>query len=435
MPLKRWRTSGCRQRESLELVKAAQAPGRRYREVSGARRFWLAPLTFGGFAFVIVKRFEAESPDSALHQARAELGDTAVVLSSGPTSKAWWRFWQRRYQVLVAAEAAPRETPKVEEPTALPAPRQTEMPPPSVTPVPPPPSLATARATPAGLPSVDPLRDEVVTLLKAMDQRLRTLTSGAERADKSLVERLEAAEVAPGVAQKLALAVAARRTSDPDQALVDEVAKLLGKPSPVSLRHRVVITAVGPTGSGKTSLLARLAAHFALVRQKRVLLVSADAFRMGASDQLKTYALILGVPLEVAGRPQDLEQVVARSDHEVILVDTAGRSPYHDLYMAEVQAMVRAAHTDELLVVLPATMRASALVQAGRRFGGSHEDVKLCFTKLDESEHPGAIITAAAELQWPLAYFADGQRMPEDVGLGDPIRLGQWIVRGADPGG
>ena len=429
-----WRGEGL---GSVACALSAKAdPGR-----SAASAPVSSPRIFGGLASVIVKRFEAESPDSALHQARAELGASAVVLSSGPMPKDWWRFWQRRYQVLVAADPASRETPDPVESSVPSRPIHPDLPVPFLTPVPPPPAppppppYRPAEAEPAaGLATVDPLRDEVVTLLKAMDQRLRTLTSGAERADKSLVERLEAAEVAPPVSQRLALAVAARRSSDPEQTLVDEVVKLLGAPAPASLRERVVITAVGPTGSGKTSLLARLAAHFALVREKRVLLVSADAFRMGASEQLKTFALILGVPLEVAGRPQDLEQVVSRSDHEVILVDTAGRSPYHNLHVAEVQAMVRAARTDELLVVLPASMRAAAMVHAGRRFGGAHEHVKLCFTKLDESEHPGAMVTAAAELGWPLGYFADGQRMPEDVGLGDPVRLGRWIVRGADPG-
>lgn len=387
---------------------------------------------------MIVKRFVGDSAEVALYRAKAELGDDAIILSSGPTRDVWWRFWQRRYQVLVAADVGKREKAH-EEPR--PEPRVMAVPisvPPAAVPLreaPPAPLVQANPNPPVADPAPDPFRDQVVDMLKVMDQRLQTLTTGAERPDRGLIDRLEAAEIGPVLAQELALAVAQSGSADPDRALLDEVVKVIGQPSPVSLRDGVILTAVGPTGSGKTTTLAKLAAHFTLVQQKSVLLVTTDTFRVAAAEQLKTFALILGIPLEVAARPQDLEQVVARSDHDVILVDTAGRSPFHDLHVAEIQSMVRAARTKELLVVLPATMRADAMVHAAKRFAGNIPDAKLCFTKLDESEWPGAMITAAAELHWPLSYFADGQDVPEDIAIADPVRLANWLLKGEDLGG
>jgi flagellar biosynthesis protein FlhF len=379
---------------------------------------------------VIVKRFVGDSAEVALYRAKAELGEDAIILSSGPTRDVWWRFWQRRYQVLVAADMGKRDRPRFGA-RGAPAPAA----------VPPAPVLApVVQAPPAPPPAPvepapDPFRDQVVDMLRTMDQRLQTLTTGSERPDRGLVDRLEAAGVGAVLAQELALAVAQSGSDDPDRALTDAVVQILGEPAPVSLRDRVILTAVGPTGSGKTTTLAKLAAHFTLVQQKSVLLVTTDTFRVAAAEQLKTFALILGIPLEVAARPQDLDQVVDRANQDIILVDTAGRSPFHDLHVAEIQSMVRAARTKELLIVLPATMRAESMVHSARRFAGSLPDARLCFTKLDESQWPGAMITAAAELGWPLAYFADGQDVPEDIAIADPRRLAAWLLKGEDLGG
>jgi flagellar biosynthesis protein FlhF len=370
----------------------------------------------GSGEVVIVKRFVGDNVEMALYLARAELGHDAVILSSGPTRDAWWRFWQRRYQVLAAADVAPATPTAVlseavagrsDPPRAAPKP---DAEPPSDAP--------------------DAFRDEVVDMLKGLDRRLRTLAHQPEGAEGLALECLLTAQIDADLARGLA----ARVVDAGDgwrPALVDQVAEALGPPAPVSLKEPVILTAVGPTGSGKTTTLAKLAAHFRLAQQKSVLLVTTDTFRVAATEQLKTFALILGVPFEVAARPQELEQIVDRSAHDVILVDTAGRSPFHDLHMAEIQSLVRAARTQELLVVLPATMRTEAMVHAARRFAGDRS-AKLCFTKLDESDRPGAMISATITLGWPLSYISDGQDVPEDIAIADARRLAEWVVQGVD---
>jgi flagellar biosynthesis protein FlhF len=366
---------------------------------------------------VIVKRFVGDTAEVALYRAKAELGEDAIILSSGPTRDVWWRFWQRRYQVLVAADVG-----KKNEPAPVEADRATTVEPRRI-----------ASPPPAPPPAPDAFRDEVMEMLKSLDRRVRALAQEPEGAEGAAQNCLLEAEVEPELARRLAAEV--REAGDNwRQVLRDRIVAALGPPAPVSLKNPVILTAVGPTGSGKTTTLAKLAAHFSLTQHKSVLLVTTDTFRVAAAEQLKTFALILGVPLEVAARPQDLEQVVSRSTHDVILVDTAGRSPFHDLHVAEIQSMVRAARTQELLVVLPATMRADAMVHAARRFAGDAA-AKLCFTKLDESERPGAMITAAHALGWPLSYVTDGQDVPEDIAVADPRRLADWVVKGVDDRG
>lgn len=410
---------------------------------------------------MIVKRYVGDTAEIALFRAKSELGEDAIILSSGPVRDAWWRFWQQRYQVLVAADVDRRANGAAGKPVPAlrPAPTRKE---PSEeyldTPAVPVPSgvpdaEAARVAASAPLASKPPMRapvvegppappalvapapawDEVVGMLRGMDDRLRRLGMTPQGRSGEAYERLLASGLLSHWAERLALEIPS--DGEPWQPHLEQaIIARLGPPEPVSLKEPVVLTAIGPTGSGKTTTLAKLAAHFTLVKKKRVLLVTTDTFRVAAPEQLKTFALILGVPLEIANRPQDVEQAVSRGHYDVVLVDTAGRSPFHDLHMAEIQSMVRAAGTGELLVMLPATMGPEAMVSAARRFAGD-ESGKLCFTKLDEAERPGSVISAALELGWPLSYMTDGQSVPEDIAIADPERLARWAVRGVDARG
>ena len=367
---------------------------------------------------MIVKRFVGDNAEGALRQAKSELGEEAIILSSGPTRDVWWRFWQRRYQVLVAADMKERAAP--------PASR--------VRPAPPTPLRPEVRPA----PRADAPWSEMVGLLQSLDRRLKRLEEVDEvEAAPPGHGAAEALLMSAGVSEALAVQLADGLPREGwREALQTRLLERLGPPQPVSLKQPIVLTAVGPTGSGKTTTLAKLAAHFALVQRRQVLLVTTDTFRVAAAEQLRTFAAILSVPLEVALRPQEVEGLVARSTHDVVLIDTAGRSPFHELHLAEVHSVVRAAASrgaSEVLAVLPATMRADEMLLAARRF--APEGAKICFTKLDEAEHPGAMLEAALSLGWPLAYMTDGQSVPEDIDAGDPARLVDWILRPDPVGG
>lgn len=362
---------------------------------------------------MIVKRFVGDNAEGALRQAKTELGEEAIILSSGPTRDVWWRFWQRRYQVLVAADMKERAAP--------PAPR-----PRPAAPIP----MARPEVRPTPRQGDAPW-SEMVGLLQSLDRRLKRLEEvDEEEAAPPGHGAAEALLMTAGVSEGLAVQLAEGLPRDGwREALQARLLERLGPPQPVSLKQPMVLTAVGPTGSGKTTTLAKLAAHFALVQRRQVLLVTTDTYRVAAAEQLRTFAAILSVPLEVALRPQEVEGLVARSTHDVVLIDTAGRSPFHELHLAEIHSVIRAAASrgaSEVLAVLPATMRADEMLLAARRF--APEGAKICFTKLDEAERPGAMIEAALSLGWPLAYMTDGQSVPEDIDAGDPARLVDWLL-------
>ncbi|MGB4008509.1 MAG: flagellar GTP-binding protein, partial [Bacillota bacterium] len=179
--------------------------------------------------------------------------------------------------------------------------------------------------------------------------------------------------------------------------------------------RRKVVAFVGPTGVGKTTTIAKIAAGAALVEKAKVALITADTYRIAAIEQIKTYAEIIGVPWEVVYSPRDMEMaLVKRSDAELVLIDTAGRSPNSPTRMYELKSMMDAALPEEIHLVLSATTRRQDLDNLVDRFAQVGFD-KVILTKLDESSTLGAIFNVYARSGRPFSYFADGQSVPEDI--------------------
>lgn len=189
------------------------------------------------------------------------------------------------------------------------------------------------------------------------------------------------------------------------------------------------IALVGPTGVGKTTTIAKLAARIVCRLRRRVELITLDTYRIAAVEQLKTYAEIIGVGCHVAHDVHELNALVNRFSKEAtVLIDTAGRNP-HDLaeemelgdYLRERPDMLK-------LLVLPATTQTSDVQAAMRQFAiyGAN---RLVLTKLDETTRPGAAITAIANSHMPLVYLCAGQRVPEDFERATPLMLASYVVR------
>jgi len=197
----------------------------------------------------------------------------------------------------------------------------------------------------------------------------------------------------------------------------DEVAKMVDVSGPIEIvrGRRKVVAFVGPTGVGKTTTIAKIAAGAALVEKAKVALITADTYRIAAIEQIKTYAEIIGVPWEVVYSPRDMEMaLVKRSDAELVLIDTAGRSPNSPTRMYELKSMMDAALPEEIHLVLSATTRRQDLDNLVDRFAQVGFD-KVILTKLDESSTLGAIFNVYARSGRPFSYFADGQSVPEDI--------------------
>lgn len=192
--------------------------------------------------------------------------------------------------------------------------------------------------------------------------------------------------------------------------------------------NQTTLAFVGPTGVGKTTTIAKLAAHFALAEKKKIALITLDTYRIAAIEQLRIFAKIINLSVEVVLNKLELDQTVARHrDKDLILIDTAGRSQRDELQMAELQSFFPQPATIAVHLVLSATAAFPNLCETVERFKPLHPS-SLVFTKLDESSTYGTVLGIALREQIPLSYFTTGQRVPEDIEVATPERLIDLIL-------
>jgi len=190
-----------------------------------------------------------------------------------------------------------------------------------------------------------------------------------------------------------------------------------------------VVAFVGPTGVGKTTTIAKLAAIFALFEERKVALVTADTYRIAAVEQLKTYAKIIGIPIEVVFTPQEIRRAIERHlDAELILIDTAGRSHYDNMKMSELKSYIESSSPDEVHIVLSLNTKYRDLEEIIKRFGCIPLH-KMVLTKLDETATFGNILNLARDFSIPISYVTNGQDVPKDIEVADPSKLAEVILR------
>lgn len=184
-----------------------------------------------------------------------------------------------------------------------------------------------------------------------------------------------------------------------------------------------VFSFVGPTGVGKTTTLAKLAAHVRLKRGLRVGLISLDTYRIGAVDQLRTYANILGVPLMVAQSRSELGKALASlGSQDVVLVDTIGKNFLAQDQVKDLQQTFADADGVQHFLVLSATAKDEDLRQTVQHFRPLNVH-SLIFTKVDETASHGCVINQLLRFPYAVSYFGTGQRVPEDIELATQKRL------------
>lgn len=172
---------------------------------------------------------------------------------------------------------------------------------------------------------------------------------------------------------------------------------------------------IGPTGVGKTTTLAKIAAHYLSRYSPSIALITIDTYRIAAVEQLKVYGEIMHLPVEVVISPEQLDQALRRhQDKELILIDTAGRSPRDSFCIQELATFLRPELGIEKHLVLSATTRDIELADMVRRFGILGID-RIIFTKIDECSQLGSLLNVQIQYGQPLSYVTNGQRVPEDI--------------------
>jgi len=188
-----------------------------------------------------------------------------------------------------------------------------------------------------------------------------------------------------------------------------------------------IIALVGPTGVGKTTTTAKLAAMYALNRGNKVALITMDIFRVGAVEQLKTYSRIMGIPLDVASTPKELEKAVEKhATCDLIFIDTAGRSHKDKEKLDEMKNFLDNKIPMEVYLCLSATTKDLELEEILNRFR-IFQISKVVFTKIDECESFGNMVNLLMKDNLQIAYFTTGQRVPEDIEIATPAKLADMI--------
>jgi flagellar biosynthesis protein FlhF len=179
--------------------------------------------------------------------------------------------------------------------------------------------------------------------------------------------------------------------------------------------QRTLIACMGPTGAGKTTTLAKLAARARLDLGRSVGVISLDTFRVGAVEQWQRYAALMGIPFQVASDRSSFRRALAEITADIVLVDTAGRStPTTNWILPDCLSGTTEELAKHALLVLPAWLRASDVVRVGDLYQVP-APTEVVITKLDETVEVGGVMHAALPSNIPIAYLCSGPRVPEDI--------------------
>lgn len=265
------------------------------------------------------------------------------------------------------------------------------------------------------------------------EEKNNHLPAGLEK----LKTRLKEYDIDDDVSRGILLRLKSHHPGDRPEAEADEkllercVEEMIVPGGPVVVKKGVrptVVMLVGPTGVGKTTTLAKLAARHRLSDGHSVGLITVDTYRIAAVEQLKTYADLIGIPLRVASSKEEVSESVNHfRESDLVFIDTAGRSPRSREHMKELLEIVEEAKPDELYLVISANASASVMKDTLQRF----EDFpvnKLLLTKLDETDRFGSVLSLMNRTQKPLGYLTTGQRVPEDIEVADSKRLTRLIL-------
>jgi len=202
----------------------------------------------------------------------------------------------------------------------------------------------------------------------------------------------------------------------------------IGHPIHAPVGERRIVALVGPTGVGKTTTIAKLAAGFRLEAKRRVGLITIDTFRIAAVQQLQAYAEIMELPMEVVDEPRHMRGALDRlADVDLVLIDTAGRSPRSDARIAQLREILAAASPDETHLVVSATSSRETIANIVDGFSPVNPTAMI-LTKLDEAVQTAGPLSALDGRNLPINYITDGQHVPDDIQVAEAESLVQSLL-------
>ncbi len=245
----------------------------------------------------------------------------------------------------------------------------------------------------------------------------------------ALIENEVHEEFAHKVAREVS-EIVSKQQEDCGEVMEQILKQYLGEVAPIKLKRfkRQVVLFVGPTGVGKTTTLAKLAAIYAINHHAKVGIITTDTYRIAAVEQLKTYAEILDVPISVAYSPSEVtDELKAHEDKDIVFIDTAGKSPNDRTHEAEITQLIKASQADEVHLVLSATTSFAGCLNIINTYSFLR-DFKLLFTKMDETSTWGTILNLKFLSDKPMSYMASGQNVPDDIEVANSRKIIQRLM-------
>jgi flagellar biosynthesis protein FlhF len=284
------------------------------------------------------------------------------------------------------------------------------------------------------------LREEGLQELHALASQLQQCSHGSERQLPETLFEVYTDLIEADVEETVAQELVDRLRHQPEPASHDvptfraELARMLvdelrvAGPITASAGEGRIVALVGPTGVGKTTTIAKLAANYRLRENKRVGLITVDTYRIAAVEQLRTYAEIIDLPMEVVSTPREMREAKARMrELDLVLMDTAGRSPRDEVKIQELKSMLSEAAPAEVHLVLSAVGSSRSLATTAERFVDVGTTA-LIVTKLDEATTLGNLVSVTRSCRLPVSYLTDGQNVPDDIQIAQSATLAQLIL-------
>ena len=245
-----------------------------------------------------------------------------------------------------------------------------------------------------------------------------------------MIENQVREELAHTLAKEAELMLRKQPSASAVEILEHLILEQLGRPEPILHKKftQKVILVMGPTGVGKTTTIVKLAADFAVKQKKKIGIINTDTFRIGAQEQLQTYADIMGIPLQVVYRADELKDALdSMSDRDIVFVDTAGKRPGDEQHKEDILDIVRILKPEDILLCLASTTGFAAIKEMVDTYGFVDE-YRLLITKLDETKFRGPLLNISWYTQKPLAYVTTGQNVPDDIEVVDAESIVKHIL-------
>lgn len=387
-----------------------------------------------------IKKYTATTMKQALVNVKQELGDEAVILNSRKVQSDEFPG-QELFEVTAAVDEM--DQPTVRRPVK-PTPQQRYTPPvqeryQAPAPQPQPPIDADKWKNVASLNELTSDMHEIKSTVRHLTEQIKyhNLPQLPQPLSKLLMSLLNSGfnnQLAQELISQISSEIRGNEINDTDyltEVMHNKIArKILTKPAAHSIDGSpYIIALVGPTGVGKTTTIAKMATHPEIYGRDRVAFVSSDTYRIAAIEQLRTFANIARIPMEVTYGFDEINRALLRHyDKDIILIDTPGRSPYNHQHMMEMKEFIKRAKPDEIHLVLSVTTRFEDVSNIIQNYNTLRIN-RFLFTKVDETQNPAMIINVVNQFQKPISFITNGQEVPNDIKPVTPNYLTTLILK------